>query len=226
MALLAAIGTAAVVFGTAVLFGGSPPPQPPFPYVSPGESLGSFSTTVGDCGKAGAAIPVFAARRPGLLPVASVGYVPWTGPTIKRPRLYLAKRRSQTIGWVRLLDATQPGQGIRSNELGNVDFRRCAVLAVFVPGNVDEGFLGIRLNDPKTLTVGLFQQPHPRQLCATTTTTSGGTTTSCVDEPPIDGSALLFALQAKTVARVRRVYGVTQAPPPPNTTTTGLATTG
>jgi hypothetical protein len=226
MPLLAAIGAAATIFVSAVVFGGSPPPQPPFPYPEPFANVGTSGVTnVPDprgCGIAETQLPLGRPTSPDLLPEAWLGYAPWTGPTLKRARIFLARRQSDMQRWLYLVRVTDAGYGV-GRQLASVDFRRCAIVAVFLPGNFDAGVLGARLNDETTLTLGLYRTPHPTgRICGTTggTTTTGGvgvptTGSLCSDSPPIDGSELFFALDAKTVAQVSHIYAITQAPPPP-----------
>jgi hypothetical protein len=211
MPLLAAVVTAAAIFVGAAIAGGSPPPQPPFDYPSPGEDIGRFPAKVGECGKAGKSLPLYTPRRANELPAVSLAYGTWAGQSLKRPRIFLARRPEQVRRWLYLTDSP----GYVRKQLTAVDFRKCTLLAIFVPGNVDVAVLGIRLNNPTTLTIGLYRSPHiTGQVCGST----GGVTTPvvpCTYSPPVDGSEVFFALSEKTVRDVDHVYGITHGPPPP-----------
>jgi hypothetical protein len=214
MELLAGIFTAAAIFvASALAFG--PPPQPPFPYPFPGDSIGVVPTPVrNDCGKRGSTIALWPGKRPDLLPTAGIGWGPLQRATVRRPRIFLAKRAVDAQRWVYLLDESEGA------ELAKVDFRRCAVLAVFVPGDVNLDFLGVRKNDDQTITVGLATPPHlSGHVCSIGTTGSASgplpPTEVCSDIPPVPGAKFVAALPAAAVVGVQRVYGITQPPPPP-----------
>jgi hypothetical protein len=140
--------------------------------------------------------------------------------------MLLARRLAQFAPWRDLINGTDPVYGVRA-ALWHIDYRRCSVLAVFVPGNIDAGWLGVRLNDRRTLTMGLYRQPHVTgEVCGSTSGTGFPVGTTCFDSPPIDGFELFIGLSAKKVAHVQRVFAITQPPPPPpppNSTTGSTA---
>ena len=223
MPLLAAIVTATVIFVGSALAYGSPPPQPPFPYPQPGDGIGYFppQEEVIGCGQRGTAITGYPLPRHSQdsLTTAWVAaaWIP-LGDTshaaLARARLFLARNTTETRRWRYLLFPDE------RKRLAQIDFRKCAVLAVFIPGNLDVSVLGVRLNNPSTLTVGLTTTPHRTgHFCGTTSSSSLGSTgrgtPTCTDIPPAAGVSILLALPAEAVSEVQQIYGITQAPPPP-----------
>jgi hypothetical protein len=224
MPLLAAILTATAIFVGSALAYGSPPPQPPFPYPQPGDGIGYFPPPeqVIDCGQRGTPITGYPLPRhsqdsltTAWIAAAWIPLGDQSRAAPERPRLFLAKNTTETKRWRYLLFAYE------RKRLAQIDFRKCAVLAAFIPGNLDVGVLGVRLNDRTTLTVGLATTPHRTgHFCGTTTSSSslgstGGGTPTCTDIPPAAGVSILLALPAEAVSEVQQIYGITQAPPPP-----------
>jgi hypothetical protein len=110
--------------------------------------------------------------------------------------------------------------------MAQVRFDRCSVVAVFHPGNDSLSPVGVRLNDPASLSIGFFITPIPSQSCSTTGTTGGVGLPSppppqivCVNQPPIAGSYALTAVRTTVVATVKRLHVIRQPPPPEGSTT-------
>src|SRR5689334_2397785 len=147
MPLLAALVTAAALFTGAIVAGG-PPPQPPFDYPPPFSAVGGTPTNVprraiAECARAGASLPLYPPQKPGQLAYQWVGYTGWAGKSLRRPRIALARRPEQMRRWLYLADPA-PGYVFDRKRLADVDFGKCSLLALFVPGNVDVSVLGIR----------------------------------------------------------------------------------
>jgi hypothetical protein len=214
--LVGGLALAAAVLTASALAFGSPPPQPPFPYPAIAKGVAGF--TVGDCGTPETPIGLHPGLAQDLLPHGAVAYGALQNATVRRPRIFIAKRHAETRRWLYLLDQAE------KQRLGAVDFKKCSVIAVFLPGNIDMVMLGVRVNDPETLTLGIGTPPHRTgHFCAvgggTSGTTSGtpppSTNETCVDFPPVAGAKYVMAVPAAPVAGVRRTFAITQPPPPP-----------
>src|SRR3954452_11290778 len=114
MPLLAAIVTATAIFVGSALAYGSPPQQPPFPYPQPGDGIGYFppKEQVIDCGQRGTPITGYPSPRQAQDSVTTAWIAAAGIPTgepasaaPERPRLFLAKKATETKRWRYLLSA-------------------------------------------------------------------------------------------------------------------------
>jgi hypothetical protein len=220
------VAGAGVVMAASTAFGG--PPLDPFPYppVTIGCS-GACGQPAPECGQHNGYRSLNPAPGdPSFLPTAYVGWGVQARQATSRGDGSAGRRRPNRVVIARTLQETRQWapvlQPADRYAVAHIRFARCALIAVFHRGNDVLSLIGLRLNDPTSLSAGLIIAPQPSETCTGTTGAAPGLPLApppgCEAAPPLAASYVVAAVPARSVAQVTRLYVVFQPPETGGTT--------